>query len=217
MMTNDTKPRKVLLLGSGALKIGEAGEFDYSGAQALKALRQEGIDTILVNPNIATVQTSEGMADKIYFLPVTPYFVERVIDKERPDGILLAFGGQTALNCGVELWKKGVFEKYGVEVLGTPVQTIMDTEDRELFVEKLREIDVKTISSEAVETVGDALRVANRLGYPVIVRAAYALGGLGSGFCDNDDELVALVEKALSFSPQVLVGEISEGMERGRI
>ena len=183
MMTNDTKPRKVLLLGSGALKIGEAGEFDYSGAQALKALRQEGIDTILVNPNIATVQTSEGMADKIYFLPVTPYFVERVIDKERPDGILLAFGGQTALNCGVELWKKGVFEKYGVEVLGTPVQTIMDTEDRELFVEKLREIDVKTISSEAVETVDDALRVANRLGYPVIVRAAYALGGLGSGFC----------------------------------
>lgn len=211
MMTNDTKPRKVLLLGSGALKIGEAGEFDYSGAQALKALRQEGIDTILVNPNIATVQTSEGMADKIYFLPVTPYFVERVIDKERPDGILLAFGGQTALNCGVELWKKGVFEKYGVEVLGTPVQTIMDTEDRELFVEKLREIDVKTISSEAVETVDDALRVANRLGYPVIVRAAYALGGLGSGFCDNDDELVALVEKALSFSPQVLVEKSLKG------
>lgn len=211
MMTNDTKPCKVLLLGSGALKIGEAGEFDYSGAQALKALRQEGIDTILVNPNIATVQTSEGMADKIYFLPVTPYFVERVIDKERPDGILLAFGGQTALNCGVELWKKGVFEKYGVEVLGTPVQTIMDTEDRELFVEKLREIDVKTISSEAVETVDDALRVANRLGYPVIVRAAYALGGLGSGFCDNDDELVALVEKALSFSPQVLVEKSLKG------
>ncbi len=211
MMTNDTKPRKVLLLGSGALKIGEAGEFDYSGAQALKALRQEGIDTILVNPNIATVQTSEGMADKIYFLPVTPYFVERVIDKERPDGILLAFGGQTALNCGVELWKKGVFEKYGVEVLGTPVQTIMDTEDRELFVEKLREIDVKTISSEAVETVDDALRVANRLGYPVIVRTAYALGGLGSGFCDNDDELVALVEKALSFSPQVLVEKSLKG------
>ena len=211
MMTNDTKPRKVLLLGSGALKIGEAGEFDYSGAQALKALRQEGIDTILVNPNIATVQTSEGMADKIYFLPVTPYFVERVIDKERPDGILLAFGGQTALNCGVELWKKGVFEKYGVEVLGTPVQTIMDTEDRELFVEKLREIDVKTISSEAVETVDDALRVANRLGYPVIVRAAYALGGLGSGVCDTDDELVALVEKALSFSPQVLVEKSLKG------
>ena len=211
MMTNDTKPRKVLLLGSGALKIGEAGEFDYSGAQALKALRQEGINTILVNPNIATVQTSEGMADKIYFLPVTPYFVERVIDKERPDGILLAFGGQTALNCGVELWKKGVFEKYGVEVLGTPVQTIMDTEDRELFVEKLREIDVKTIKSEAVETVDDALRVANRLGYPVIVRAAYALGGLGSGFCDNDEELISLVEKALSFSPQVLVEKSLKG------
>ena len=211
MMTNDTKPRKVLLLGSGALKIGEAGEFDYCGAQALKALRQEGINTILVNPNIATVQTSEGMADKIYFLPVTPYFVERVIDKERPDGILLAFGGQTALNCGVELWKKGVFEKYGVEVLGTPVQTIMDTEDRELFVEKLREIDVKTIKSEAVETVDDALRVANRLGYPVIVRAAYALGGLGSGFCDNDEELISLVEKALSFSPQVLVEKSLKG------
>ena len=201
MMTNESKPCKVLLLGSGALKIGEAGEFDYSGAQALKALRQEGIETVLVNPNIATVQTSEGMADKIYFLPVTPYFVERVIDKERPDGVLLAFGGQTALNCGVELWKKGVFEKYNVEVLGTPVQTIMDTEDRELFVEKLREIDVKTISSEAVDTVDDALRVANRLGYPVIVRAAYALGGLGSGFCDNDDELVSLVEKALVLAP----------------
>ncbi|MBO4943425.1 MAG: carbamoyl-phosphate synthase (glutamine-hydrolyzing) large subunit [Muribaculaceae bacterium] len=210
-MTNENKPRKVLLLGSGALKIGEAGEFDYSGAQALKALRQEGITTVLVNPNIATVQTSEGMADKIYFLPVTPYFVERVIEKERPDGVLLAFGGQTALNCGVELWKKGVFERYGVEVLGTPVQTIMDTEDRELFVERLREIDVKTIKSEAVETVDDALLVANRLGYPVIVRAAYALGGLGSGFCDNDDELVSLVEKALSFSPQVLVEKSLKG------
>ncbi len=211
MMTLEKKPQKVLLLGSGALKIGEAGEFDYSGAQALKALRQENITTVLVNPNIATVQTSEGMADKIYFLPVTPYFVERVIEKERPDGVLLAFGGQTALNCGVELWKKGVFEKYGVEVLGTPVQTIMDTEDRELFVERLREIDVKTIKSEAVETAADALIVANRLGYPVIVRAAYALGGLGSGFCDNDDELVALVEKALSFSPQVLVEKSLEG------
>ena len=211
MMTLEKKPQKVLLLGSGALKIGEAGEFDYSGAQALKALRQENITTVLVNPNIATVQTSEGMADKIYFLPVTPYFVERVIEKERPDGVLLAFGGQTALNCGVELWKKGVFEKYGVEVLGTPVQTIMDTEDRELFVERLREIDVKTIKSEAVETAADALIVANRLGYPVIVRAAYALGGLGSGFCDNDDELVALVEKALSFSPQVLVEKSLKG------
>jgi len=206
-----TKPSKVLLLGSGALKIGEAGEFDYSGAQALKALREEGVTTVLVNPNIATVQTSEGMADKVYFLPVTPYFVERVIEKERPDGILLAFGGQTALNCGVELWRGGVLERYGVEVLGTPVQAIMDTEDRELFVEKLREIDVKTISSEAVDTVGDALHVANRLGYPVIVRAAYALGGLGSGFCDNDAELKALVEKALSFSPQVLVEKSLKG------
>ncbi len=205
------KYSKVLLLGSGALKIGEAGEFDYSGAQALKALREEGVTTVLVNPNIATVQTSEGMADQTYFLPVTPYFVERVIEKERPDGILLAFGGQTALNCGVELYRTGVLERYGVEVLGTPVQAIMDTEDRELFVEKLNQIDVKTISSEAVDTVDDALRVARGLGYPVIVRAAYALGGLGSGFCDNDAELVALVEKALSFSPQVLVEKSLKG------
>jgi len=205
------KYEKVLLLGSGALKIGEAGEFDYSGAQALKALREEGIITILVNPNIATVQTSEGMADQTYFLPVTPYFVERVIEKERPDGILLAFGGQTALNCGVELYRTGVLERYGVEVLGTPVQAIMDTEDRELFVEKLNQIGVKTISSEAVDTVDDALRVARGLGYPVIVRAAYALGGLGSGFCDNDAELVTLVEKALSFSPQVLVEKSLKG------
>ncbi len=207
----DIKTNKVLILGSGALKIGEAGEFDYSGAQALKALREEGISTVLINPNIATVQTSEGMADKIYFLPVTPYFVERVIEKERPDGILLAFGGQTALNCGVELYRTGVLERYGVRVLGTPVQAIMDTEDRELFVEKLNEIDIKTISSEAVESVDDALRVARSLGYPVIVRAAYALGGLGSGFCDNDDELRALVEKALSFSPQVLVEKSLKG------
>ncbi|MDE6207336.1 MAG: carbamoyl-phosphate synthase (glutamine-hydrolyzing) large subunit [Muribaculaceae bacterium] len=205
------KPRKVLLLGSGALKIGEAGEFDYSGAQALKALQEEGITTVLVNPNIATVQTSEGMADKIYFLPVTPYFVERVIEKERPDGILLAFGGQTALNCGVELWRSGVLERYGVEVLGTPVRAIMDTEDRELFVKSLDEIDVRTISSEAVDTVEDAISVARRLGYPVIVRAAYALGGLGSGFCDNDEELTTLVEKALSFSPQVLVEKSLKG------
>ena len=196
--------KKVLLLGSGALKIGEAGEFDYSGAQALKALREEGVTTVLINPNIATVQTSEGMADKIYFLPVTPYFVERVIEKERPDGILLAFGGQTALNCGVELEQSGVLERYGVRVLGTPVRAIMDTEDRELFVERLNEIGVATIKSEAVESVSEALRVAGKLGYPVIVRAAYALGGLGSGFCDNDAELSALVEKALSFSPQVL-------------
>ncbi|MDE5628042.1 MAG: carbamoyl-phosphate synthase (glutamine-hydrolyzing) large subunit [Muribaculaceae bacterium] len=211
MTPDSSKPAKVLLLGSGALKIGEAGEFDYSGAQALKALREEGVETVLVNPNIATVQTSEGMADKIYFLPVTPYFVERVIEKERPDGILLAFGGQTALNCGVELKQSGVLDKYGVKVLGTPVQAIMDTEDRELFVEKLNQIDVKTISSEAVESVDDALRVARNLGYPVIVRAAYALGGLGSGFCDNDNELRELVEKALSFSPQVLVEKSLKG------
>ena len=174
-MSLQKKYRKVLLLGSGALKIGEAGEFDYSGAQALKALREEGVESILLNPNIATVQTSEGMADRIYFLPVTPDFVERVIERERPDGILLAFGGQTALNCGVELYRSGVLERYGVDVLGTPVQAIMDTEDRELFVEKLNQIDVRTISSEAVENVDAALEVANRLGYPVIVRAAYAL------------------------------------------
>ncbi len=202
---------KVLLLGSGALKIGEAGEFDYSGSQALKAMKEEGITTVLINPNIATVQTSEGFADKIYFLPVTPYFVERVIEKERPDGILLAFGGQTALNCGVELHRSGVLERYGVKVLGTPVQAIMDTEDRELFVEKLDEIDIKTIRSEAVSSVAGAIEAADSLGYPVIVRAAYALGGLGSGFCDNREELVALTEKALSFSPQVLVEKSLKG------
>jgi len=202
---------KVLLLGSGALKIGEAGEFDYSGSQALKAMKEEGITTVLINPNIATVQTSEGFVDKIYFLPVTPYFVERVIEKERPDGILLAFGGQTALNCGVELHRSGVLERYGVKVLGTPVQAIMDTEDRELFVEKLDEIDIKTIRSEAVSSVAGAIEAADSLGYPVIVRAAYALGGLGSGFCDNREELVALTEKALSFSPQVLVEKSLKG------
>ena len=203
--------RKVLLLGSGALKIGEAGEFDYSGSQALKALKEEGIQTVLINPNIATVQTSEGVADQIYFLPVTPYFVEKVIEKERPDGIMLAFGGQTALNCGVALYKEGVLEKYNVQVLGTPVQAIIDTEDRELFVEKLNEIDVKTIKSEAVENAEDARRAAAALGYPVIVRAAYALGGLGSGFCDNEEELNVLVEKAFSFSPQVLVEKSLRG------
>ncbi len=203
--------KKVLLLGSGALKIGEAGEFDYSGSQALKAMKEEGITTVLINPNIATVQTSEGFADKIYFLPVTPYFVEKVIAKERPDGILLAFGGQTALNCGVELYRSGVLEKYDVEVLGTPVQAIMDTEDRELFVHKLDEIGIKTIKSEAVNTVQDAIHAAETLGYPVIVRAAYALGGLGSGFCDNEQELVTLVEKALAFSPQVLVEKSLKG------
>ena len=203
--------KKVLLLGSGALKIGEAGEFDYSGSQALKALKEEGIETILINPNIATVQTSEGVADQIYFLPVTPYFVEKVIEKERPDGVLLSFGGQTALNCGVALYKAGVFEKYNTRVLGTPVQAIMDTEDRELFVEKLNEINVKTIKSEAVETIEDARRAAKELGYPVIIRAAYALGGLGSGFCDNEEELNVLAEKAFSFSPQVLVEKSLKG------
>ena len=203
--------KKVLLLGSGALKIGEAGEFDYSGSQALKALKEEGIETVLINPNIATVQTSEGVADQIYFLPVTPYFVEKVIEKERPDGVLLSFGGQTALNCGVALYKAGIFEKYNVRVLGTPVQAIMDTEDRELFVEKLNEINVKTIKSEAVENLKDARRAAKELGYPVIIRAAYALGGLGSGFCDNEEELNVLAEKAFSFSPQVLVEKSLKG------
>lgn len=203
--------KKVLLLGSGALKIGEAGEFDYSGSQALKALREEGVTTVLINPNIATVQTSEGVADQIYFLPVQPYFVERVIEKERPDGILLAFGGQTALNCGVALYREGILEKYGVQVLGTSVQAIMDTEDRELFVEKLNEINVKTIKSEACETIEEARKAAAELGYPVILRAAYALGGLGSGFCDNEDELNRLAEKAFSFSPQVLVEKSLKG------
>ena len=203
--------KKVLLLGSGALKIGEAGEFDYSGSQALKALKEEGIETILINPNIATVQTSEGVADQIYFLPVTPYFVEKVIQKEKPEGIMLAFGGQTALNCGVALYREGTLEKYNVKVLGTPVQAIIDTEDRELFVEKLNQIDVKTIKSEAVENVEDARRAARELGYPVIVRAAYALGGLGSGFCDNEEELDVLVEKAFAFSPQVLVEKSLRG------
>ena len=205
------KPRKVLLLGSGALKIGEAGEFDYSGSQALKAMREEGIETILINPNIATVQTSEGVADRIYYLPVTPYFVERVIEKERPQGILLAFGGQTALNCGVELYEGGVLEKYGVQVLGTPVQAIIDTEDRERFVEKLDEIGVKTIKSQACETIDEARKAAASLGYPVILRAAYALGGLGSGFCDNEEQLNKLAEKAFSFSPQVLVEKSLKG------
>ncbi len=203
--------KKVLILGSGALKIGEAGEFDYSGSQALKALKEEGIYTILINPNIATVQTSEGVADKIYFLPVTPYFVEKVIRKETPDGILLAFGGQTALNCGVKLYQSGVLEKYDVEVLGTPVQAIIDTEDRELFVKKLDEINVKTIKSIATDNLEDALEAADELGYPIIIRAAYALGGLGSGFCDNPDELKRMAEKALSFSPQILVEKSLKG------
>lgn len=207
----DSTIKKVIVLGSGALKIGEAGEFDYSGAQALKALREEGVETILVNPNIATVQTSEGIADKIYFLPVTPYFVEKVIAKENPQGILLAFGGQTALNCGVKLFEAKVFEKYNVRVLGTPVEAIISTEDREIFNQKLSEIDVKYIQSEAVENVEDALKAAGHLGYPVIVRAAYALGGLGSGFCNNDEEMRTLVEKAFSYSPQVLVEKSLKG------
>ena len=207
----DEKIKKVLLLGSGALKIGEAGEFDYSGSQALKALREEGIETVLINPNIATVQTSEGVADHIYFLPIQPYFVERVIQKEQPDGVLLSFGGQTALNCGVELEKTGIFAKYGVKVLGTPVAAIMNTEDRELFVEQLNEIDVKTIKSEACENVEEARKAASMLGYPVIVRAAYALGGLGSGFADDEAELNKLCEKAFSFSPQVLVEKSLKG------
>ena len=207
----DQNIKKVLLLGSGALKIGEAGEFDYSGSQALKALKEEGVETVLINPNIATVQTSEGVADQVYFLPVQPYFVEKVIEKESPDGILLAFGGQTALNCGVELYQSGVLEKYNVKVLGTPVQAIMDTEDRELFVKKLDEINVKTIKSQACDNIADARKAAAELGYPIILRAAYALGGLGSGFCDNEEQLNTLAEKAFSFSPQVLVEKSLKG------
>ena len=203
--------KKVLLLGSGALKIGQAGEFDYSGSQALKALKEEGIETVLINPNIATVQTSEGVADKVYFQPVKAEFVERIIEKERPDGILLSFGGQTALNCGVELYQSGVLEKYGVRVLGTPVQAIIDTEDRDLFVKRLDEIDVKTIKSEACSTVEEVQRAAHNLGFPVILRAAYALGGLGSGFCDNEEQLLAQAEEAFSFSPQVLVEKSLKG------
>ena len=203
--------KKVLLLGSGALKIGQAGEFDYSGAQALKALKEEGIHSVLINPNIATVQTSKDVADTVYFQPVTPECVERVIEKERPDGILLSFGGQTALNCGVELYKKGVLDHYGVQVLGTPVQAIIDTEDRDLFVRRLDEIGVKTIKSEACSNVKEVQRAARELGFPVILRAAYALGGLGSGFCDNEDELLKQAEEAFSFSPQVLVEKSLRG------
>ena len=205
------KINKVILLGSGALKIGEAGEFDYSGSQALKALKEEGIETVLINPNIATVQTSENIADKVYFLPVTPEFVEEVIAKERPDGILLSFGGQTALNCGVKLYQNGILDKYNVQVLGTPVQAIIDTEDRDKFVHKLDEIHVKTIKSEAVTTVEDAKRVAESLGYPVIIRAAYTLGGLGSGFADNEQELETLAKKSFSYSPQILVEKSLKG------
>ena len=207
----DQNIKKVLLLGSGALKIGQAGEFDYSGAQALKALKEEGIHSVLINPNIATVQTSQGVADTVYFQPVQPDFVERIIEKERPDGILLSFGGQTALNCGVELYQRGMLEKYGVKVLGTPVQAIIDTEDRDLFVKRLDEIGVKTIKSEACSTVEEVQRAAHELGFPVILRAAYALGGLGSGFCDNEEELLAQAEEAFSFSPQVLVEKSLKG------
>src|SRR5574344_1433487 len=207
----DTNIKKVLVLGSGALKIGEAGEFDYSGSQALKALREEGIETVLINPNIATVQTSEGVADKVYFLPVTPYFVEKVIQKEKPDGVLLSFGGQTALNCGVELYQKGIFEKYGIRVLGTPVQSIIDTEDREAFARRMEEIKVKIIGSHAVEKMEEVREAAKELGYQVILRAAYALGGLGSGFCDNEEELNTLAEKSFSYSPQVLVEKSLKG------
>ena len=208
---NSSTPQKVLILGSGALKIGQAGEFDYSGAQALKALKEEGVTSVLINPNIATVQTSKDVADTVYFQPVTPDFVERVIEKERPDGILLSFGGQTALNCGVELYKRGVLEKYGVKVLGTPVQAIIDTEDRDLFVKRLDEIGVKTIKSEACSNIEEVRRAAHALGFPVILRAAYALGGLGSGFCDNDAELDTQAEEAFSFSPQVLVEKSLRG------
>ena len=207
----DNSIKKVLLLGSGALKIGQAGEFDYSGAQALKALREEGIETVLVNPNIATVQTSEGRADHIYFLPVRSDFVERIIEKERPDGILLSFGGQTALNCGVELYRSGVLERYGVRVLGTPVEAVMDTEDRDLFIRRLDEIGVRTIKSHPASSIGEAVAAAGELGYPLIVRAAYALGGLGSGFCDNEEDLKTLCNKAFSFSPQVLVEKSLRG------
>ena len=210
-LVNSSTIKSVLLLGSGALKIGQAGEFDYSGAQALKALKEEGIRSILINPNIATVQTSKDVADTVYFQPVTPEFVERVIEKERPDGILLSFGGQTALNCGVELYRRGVFEKYGVKVLGTPVQAIIDTEDRDLFVKRLDEIGVKTIKSVACSTVEDVQKAARELGFPVILRAAYALGGLGSGFCDDDEQLLAQAEEAFAFSPQVLVEKSLRG------
>jgi carbamoyl-phosphate synthase large subunit len=202
---------KVLILGSGALKIGEAGEFDYSGSQALKALKEEGIATVLINPNIATIQTSEGLADKVYFLPVTPEFVERVIEKEKPEGILLSFGGQTALNCGIKLHQSGILEKHNVKVLGTPVQTVIDTEDRERFVARLMEIGVKTPLSFAVDSTQHAAEAASKIGYPVIIRAAFTLGGQGSGFCGNEDELLSASAKSFSYSPQILVEESLKG------
>ena len=210
-MANHTDKKKVVVLGSGALKIGQAGEFDYSGSQALKALREEGISTVLINPNIATIQTSEGIADKVYFLPVTPHFVEEVIKKEQPDGILLAFGGQTALNCGTELYLSGVLDKYGVEVLGTSVEAIMATEDRDLFVKKLDEIDVKTPVSQAVESMEDAIAAAQKIGFPIMVRSAYALGGLGSGICRDMEEFKTLCESSFAYSKQILVEESLKG------
>ena len=203
--------KKVLVLGSGALKIGQAGEFDYSGSQALKALREEGIRSVLINPNIATIQTSEGIADQVYFLPVTPYFVTEIIKKEHPDGILLAFGGQTALNCGTELYQKGILKEYGVEVLGTSVDAIMYTEDRDLFVKKLNEKSLKTPVSRAVENMKDALEAARTIGYPVMIRSAYALGGLGSGICPDEEKFIELAESAFTFSPQILVEESLKG------
>ena len=203
--------KKILILGSGALKIGQAGEFDYSGSQALKALKEEGIETVLINPNIATIQTSENIADKVYFLPVTPYFVERVIQKEKPDGILLSFGGQTALNCGVEMYRNNIFEKYGVEVLGTPVQSIINTEDRQIFADILRSINIKTPISIAVNSLEDAISAAKEVGFPIIIRAAYTLGGQGSGFCNNIEELVDLATNAFSYSDQILVEESLKG------
>ncbi|MDD2591021.1 MAG: carbamoyl-phosphate synthase large subunit, partial [Fermentimonas sp.] len=207
----DQSIKKVILLGSGALKIGQAGEFDYSGSQALKAMREEGIETVLINPNIATIQTSEGVADKVYFLPITPYFVEKVIQKEKPDGILLAFGGQTALNCGTELYQSGTLEKYNVKVLGTSVDAIMITEDRDLFVKKLDEIDAKTPQSRAVESLEEALEAANEIGFPIMLRSAYALGGQGSGICENEKEFTELCKSALSFSNQILIEESLKG------
>jgi len=207
----DTNIKKAIILGSGALKIGEAGEFDYSGSQALKALKEEGVETILINPNIATIQTSEDIADKIYFLPVTPHFVEEVIKKEHPQGILLAFGGQTALNCGVALYESGVLEKYNIQVVGTPVQSIIDTEDRDIFANMLGEIGVKTPKSIAAENMKQARAAAKEVGFPIIIRAAYTLGGLGSGFCENERELDILASKAFSYSPQILVEESIKG------
>ena len=203
--------KKVLVLGSGALKIGQAGEFDYSGSQALKALREEGISSVLVNPNIATIQTSEGIADKVYFQPVTPFFVTEIIKKERPDGILLAFGGQTALNCGTELYLNGTLKEYGVEVLGTSVEAIMNTEDRDLFVKKLAEVNLKVPVSHAVENMDDALKAARQIGFPIMIRSAYALGGLGSGICPDEEKFIEIAESAFTFAPQILVEESLKG------